>query len=248
MTINNENIFEVEIGHERMLGGATIRILGSNISQTVSKDITFTERNRGGGRDYFKGPATGATDMLQINNNFDITGRVKTQRSDGGGDGVPAFSDDLVTDNGESVELSGDYRDPVRFPGYNYPVLLGAPNIKEGSETLRNESSDELVDSEDYSIDYAKGLIWITNTDLDLSDDYSIGFKFQNTAKNIARVLSRIPKMGGAAVLLIDENSYNGGGISNYTVHVQDLEWDLNPDEPDDVEVNLNLREAFDQI
>lgn len=246
MTIGDSNEIEAKIAHPRLFGGYYANLNIINFERNTENDIDFFPIGRNPSpADYFKAPEVQASDMLEVEENFEPSAWISTQ----GNDGTSAFPDSIVKNNGQDVEISGGDRETINLAeaGFNTEVHFGATKIKAGSVTVQNETqSTTLTEGTDYEIDYYNGIIILFDSSGAVEDEYSIGYTFKNTARNIAFALSKIPKLGGASVFTfgIDEE-YTGStkGIS-FNVFMEAVNTNLNPQQPERAEVALDMREA----
>lgn len=246
MTIGDSNEIEAKIAHPRLFGGYYANINIINFERNTENDIDFFPIGRNPSpEDYFKAPEVQASDMLEIEENFEPSAWVSTQ----GNDGTSALPDSIVKNNGEDVEISGADREEINLTqaGFNTEVHFGATKIKDGSVTVVNETSSKpLVEDTDYEIDYYNGIIIFFPSAGAVEDTYSIGYRFKNTARNIAFAISKIPKLGGASVFTFGiDQEYTGStkGLS-FNVFVEAVNTNLEPQQPERAEIALDMREA----
>ena len=245
MTINEENIISTRIGHPRLFGGRFVALNLINFSRQVENDINYIPYPRNPNpTDFFQGPETLATDMMKIEDSFEPSAYIRTQ----GQDGTNALASDMVL-NEIDAEVSGNDREELDISavGFDSYLHFGATKIKAGSTVVKNEtSSTTLTEDTDYEIDHHEGRIKFFSSSGSKSDNYTIGYVFKNTARNIANSLSKIPKFGGAAIFVYGiDDSYTGETKGfNHTVFVNTVDVTLNPEQPQQAELELDMRTA----
>ena len=260
MTISDENKIIFVVAHPRIAGGNAIALnleQGSGVTANDVNYMPYMRDPRPAG--YAQGPLTLANDMMALEETWDL--QAKARSSDEGG--TPAFSGDLVTDDGESVEISiaDTGGETLRFAesGYNNLIHFGATKIKYDEEleehevTLQDDTGTTLTQGEDYSIDPQRGMIELINENIDLVDDddnareFTIGYTFKNTGRNIAYTLNKIPKMGGPALFAFDfDSNYTGYEFGmEHTVYIDNVRQQFEPSRPEEAEVRMQMREAI---
>lgn len=247
MTIGESTQIEAKIAHPRLFGGYNANINIINFERNTENDIDFFPIGRNPSpADYFQAPKVQASDMLEVEENFQPTAWISTQDADG----TSAFPDAIIKNDGKDVEISGADREKIDLSqaGYNTEVHFGATKIKENSVTVRHDpTGDTLSEGDDYEIDYYNGVIIIFPSAQGTVDDlYNIGYRFKNTARNIAFAISKIPKLGGASVFTfgIDQDYTGSTKGLNFTVFMEAVNTNLEPQQPNRAEVSLDMREA----
>jgi hypothetical protein len=246
MTIDDENKIEAKIAHPRLFGGRYVNLNIINFERNTENDIDFFPIGRNPNpEDYYEKPEVQASDMIEIEENFEPMSYISVQ----GKDGVSAFADEIVKDNGNDVEISGSDRETINISeaGFNTEIHFGATKIKANSVTVVNETTGTtLTEDTDYEIDYYNGIMIIFSTAGAVEDEYSISYRFKNTPRNIAFALSKMPKMGGAGQFLFGvDPDYTGvnSGIK-FTVFAEAVNTNLEPGAPDQAEITFDLRQA----
>lgn len=246
MTISDENMIEAKIAHPRLFGGRYVNLNIINFERNTENNIDFFPIGRNPSpADYYQKPEVQASDMLEIEENFEPMSYLSTQTEDG----TSAFSDSIVTNDGLDVEISGSDREEIDLSvaGFNTTIHFGATKIKDGSVTVINDTTDTtLTEDSDYEIDYYNGKIIIFSTAGSQEDTYSIGYRFKNTPRNIAFALSKMPKMGGAGQFLfgVDEDYTGVSSGLTFNVFAEAVNTNLEPGRPDQAEITLDLRVA----
>jgi len=194
--------------------------------------------------------------MLKVQNTFEPTVRIKTQ----GEDAESALPDYMVDDENNdiaSVSRADDNEETLIFDRYNDPIHIGATKIREDSEVVIGPDESTLVKGDDYILDPNIGRIALLQDGPNhsgLDAEYTISYDFKNTPRNIAETLAKIPVMGGASIYTYDVDQEFTGSSSGkeYTVFVEAVRKELDPNRPQEAEVSFDMREAvmidFDQI
>jgi len=246
MTIDDENKIEAKIAHPRLFGGRYVNLNIINFERNVENDIEYIPIGRNPAEPaWYQKPEVQASDMLEISDSFEHSTIVATQDEDG----TAALPSSIIVDNGGSIEISGDDREEIDISkaGFNSEVHFGATKIKDGSVTVRNETTaTDLVEGTDYSINYGNGLVTIFSSAGSLEDDYSIGYIAKYTPRNIALSLAKLPKLGGASILnyAIDEGYTGSNRGIEHMVFMDAVNLNLEPGQPNRAEVNFDMRIA----
>lgn len=252
MGLNEENKISTRIAHPRLFGGRAVALNIINFARQVENDINYIPKPKNPNTtDYFQGPETLATDMMKINDTFTPSARVKTR----GNGGTPALPSDMfIEETGEqydSAEVShanGDEEElDISAVGFDQYIHFGATKIKSGSTVVKNQTaSTTLSEGTDYEIDHHEGKIKFFSSAGSKSDNYTIGYVFKLTARNIANSLAKIPKFGGAAIFVFGiDDSYTGETKGfNYTVFLNTVDISLEPQQPQEAEVEFDIRKA----
>lgn len=238
--------------HPDVADGAEIKIFSSELREVFGKDINYIQRPKTSDQ-HFQGPETLAFDLLKEEHKWNVTGYAV---------GKEVSDDDLwslpsgVRDSNNDGTVTGQN---LQFNQYNPAsasedayVFLGATKIKYDSETLRNPSGDVITRGVDYEIDYNRGRIQINDTaNTVLSTGYDISYTYEGSNDNIVRLFKRMAQRGGNAILTYDKNTYTTDGTSEegsqFMVQIDNVEWSSQPDQPDLVEVSIEMRVAFDR-
>jgi len=250
MTINEENEIEVRIGHPRLVGGRFIALNLTNYSESIENDINYIPYPRNpNDSDYAQGPETRATDMLKISDTWEPTGIIATDAEDG----TNALPSDMFVEETDkqynSAEVGGDDRETIDISvaGFDRSVHLGATKIKDGSVTVINETtSTTLTQGDDYGIDNYRGMIQFSSSAGNKGDEYSVGYLFKNTPRNIAQTLRKLPKLGGPSVWIYGlDQEYTGSTKGfRFTVFPETVDVELGPQNPNRAQVSISMRKA----
>jgi len=252
MTINEENKISTRIGHPRLFGGRFVALNIINFSRQVENDITYIPKPKNPDpASFFQGPDILATDMMKIEDTFQPSARIRTR----GNGGKAAFAQYMfIEETGEqydSAEVShanGDEEELVISKvGFDTYFHIGATKLKQGSTVLKNATAGTtLAEGTDYEVDHHEGKIKIFSSAGAKTDYYTLGYVFKLTARNIANSLAKIPKFGGAAIFAFGiDDGYTGEAKGfNYTVFLNSVDLSLEPQQPNEAEVELDMRVA----
>lgn len=246
MTIADENEIEAKIAHPRLFGGYRVNFNITNFERNTENDIEYIPIGRNPAETaWYQKPEVQASDMLEISDSFEHSTIVATQDEDA----TAALPESIVVDNGNSVEISGSDRESIDLTkaGFNSEIHFGATKIKDGSVTVRNETtSTDLVEGTDYSINYGNGLVSIFPSAGAQEDEYSIGYIAKYTPRNIALSLAKLPKLGGASILnyAIDEEYTGSNRGIEHMVFMDAVNLNLEPGQPHRAQVNFDMRVA----
>lgn len=225
-------------------GGNFIQVFGTQVRETMEKDIRFIPLSKGYGN-HFEGFETLAMDFLKVNFGIEISGRVYS-----GKDGLHSLPSSMRNADDDGT-VSGEN---VSFSSFDSFVFLGATGIKHDSESVVRTDTDpdtDLTRGTDYEMDYDRGRIKLLNTsDTATGGDYEISYTFEGSAYNIASTVRRMAQLGGAALIETDRTDYTAGSgesARNYTVQLKTVEIRRRPETPDMVELTLNTRVAQDR-
>lgn len=258
MTINEENKIEAKIGHPRLFGGNFVNLNMINFDRNISNDISYIPiSRRPNAASYYQGPETRALDKLAISNEFTPTSYIRTQGDSGGETALP---DSMVVpdadlpsdvDSGNLARVGGSYSSAdsidISEAGFDTWVHLGATKLFRNDAVIENTTaSTTLTEGTDYEIDYHEGRIKLLNSAGSTTDNYLGSYSFKNTSRNIAYSLSKLPKLGGSSVFIYGIDSGFTGENKGFdiTVFINDVDAALDPNNPDEAEVTLNMREA----
>lgn len=231
--------------------GAELKLFPIENRETFGKDINYIQRPKTSG-DHYEGPTTTAFDLLKEEHKWNVTARVFGKEHAEDHFTIPAAnrdSNDDGTVSNQNVSFT-KFGDPATSS--NEYVLLGATKIKHASETLKNSAGTTLTRGTDYGIDYNRGRIEIYDTaDTTISETYTISYTYHGANDNIARIIRRMSERGGNAVLTYDKNTYTTSDATEegaqYMVEFDNVEWQASPEQPNEVEISLELRVALER-
>lgn len=255
MTINKENKITTRLLHPRLFGGKAVALNMINFSRQVGNDINYIQKPKNPNTvDYFQGPETLATDMMKIEDNFTPSTRIRTDR----GGGTEAIDPNIISNEKgkkyNSIEISHANDDEeeldISSVGFDKYLHIGATKIKGGSTVVKNvtDTTETLTEGTDYKVDHHRGRIKFLESGSPgaVTDEYTVGYVFKYTARNIANSIAKIPKFGGAAVFAFGIDEDYTGEVSglNYTVFMNTVDVSLEPQQPNEAEVELDMRKA----
>lgn len=258
MTVGEENKIEAKIGHPRLFGESFVNLNIINFDNNVGNDINYIEIARNPDTsNFYQGSETRALDTLSIENEFAPTFYIRTQGDEGG---FYALPDSMVlseantpsgVETGDIARVGGSYTDPdnvdISVAEFDSWVHLGATKIYRNDVVVENTTAGTtLSEGTDYEIDYHEGRIKIFNSAGEVTDNYIASYSFKNTSRNIAYSLSKLPELGGSSVFIYGIDSEFTGEDKGFdiTVFINNVNTVLDPNQPDEAEVTLDMRQA----
>lgn len=215
-----------------------------NYKKTNKKENTYIPRPRQYSTHY-RGPKTFAYDTLNVEDTWTIDCRIQNAET--------ALSHTNMVNNNGNIDVSGE---SLNFSGsFDVFLPLGAPKIKYDSETVTNTTDSTTLtrgSNSDYVMDYDRGSIKIVNNSLDASDSYEIDYTTKGSSLNMARIVERMSKLGGAGSFIVFKDDFTVSGSAGaedgaaYNVQFDNVEWTTKSDKPDETILTLDLRVAID--
>lgn len=242
----------VLIAKDRVINGDGIRLHAEQVQREISKDNIFIPEFKGPQNYDGAGPATLAADFLET----EITWNMDVE--------FPRNPDQLFPGRNEadsSVSVSGDTitveEQETTFINKDEYKLIGAVNINPGSVTVETQNGNTtFTEGADFKVDYATGRMQILSSgSMSTGTTYKYTLSFTYSKRTFGRLLQRMAELGGPVTIVVDDNDVDETNAnveddeqvqSSYTVFLNDANYTIQSDRPEETTLNLSGREATD--